>query len=423
MNRKVLTGILVGEACLLLALLVFVLGMGRGWWTPQADVPTEPTSLETPTLPTTPTEPPTAPPTEPPTALPTELPTAAPTEPEPVVYTLTFAGDCTLGTAAAWYNAASSFPAVMGGDYGYPFANVQPWFGSDDCTFVNLEGPLTDVGSPEEKEFAFRGSPDFVNILTEGSVEWVSLANNHSEDYGIAGYERTEEVLTQAGVAFAGDGETSFLETPGGLKIGVLAVAFGINRETMAEAIGGLRDQGAEIVVVSFHFGTEGSYHPTYDQQSYAHGAIDAGADIVFGHHPHVLQPMETYGDGVIFYSLGNFSFGGNSLPRDFDTAVISVEVIRELDGTVHLGAVTPVPCSISSVSSPNNYQPTPAAEGSERYDRVLEKLSGTYDGPDIVRETEPETEPETVPETAPETEPETVPETTPETEPETTAG
>ena len=112
-----------------------------------------------------------------------------------------------------------------------------------------------------------------------------------------------------------------------------------------------------------------------------AHDAIDSGVDIVYGHHPHVLQRIEEYNDGIIYYSLGNFCFGGNQQPPDLDTAILQQQVIRHPDGAVELGELTIIPASISSIPVKNNYQPTPYEEGSEEYQRVLDKLSGGYEG------------------------------------------
>ena len=102
---------------------------------------------------------------------------------------------------------------------------------------------------------------------------------------------------------------------------------------------------------------------------------IDAGADIVWGSHPHVLQAMEEYNGGKIFYSLGNFSFGGNIYPDDYDSALIQQEIIRQPDGSICLGETIVVPVCVSSIPDRNNFQPTPYEEGSEGYQRVLEKL------------------------------------------------
>ncbi len=392
MKRKTLIALLAAEICVLILLIalavVLCLGFPGAGSVPVPDRPGDPsvqasepagTAPETEAFVTVPPVPET---TVPETAAPET--TAPETEPEQIRYHLTFAGDCTLGTIHTYYGAASCFPAVVGEDYAYPLSNVSSWFAKDDFTLVNLEGPLTEGGTPADKTFPFRGDPKLVQVLTEGSVEAVSIANNHSMDFGQAGYDSTRNTLKNAGIAFGGDGDSILVETQRGLKIGVFFVAFNVDTDYMARSIAQLREQGAEIVIASFHWGTEGSYRHTYGQELYAHSAIDAGADVVFGHHPHVLQEIETYENGLIFYSLGNFSFGGNENPRDFDTALISLEVIREPDGSVSLGDYTAVPCSISSVSHINNYQPTPAETDSERYQRVMDKLAGTFSGEDL---------------------------------------
>ena len=132
------------------------------------------------------------------------------------------------------------------------------------------------------------------------------------------------------------------------------------------------------------HWGVEGTYHPTEAQKTLAHAVIDAGADLVWGSHPHVLQNVEQYGDGVIFYSLGNFSFGGNGYPRDYDTALIRQEVIRDADGNISLGETVLIPANVSSEENRNKYQPTPYEPGTEAYARTMKKLDGTWEGPDL---------------------------------------
>ena len=385
MKNKKVTWLVAAEICLLALLAAVIVLLALKPEILRKPEATEPTVITTaaPTTEAT-TQPATEVTTQATTEPVTEPATEPSTEPVPQSYYLTFAGDCTLGTMYQLYGIPSCFPGVVGENYEYPFAAVQQWFAADDFTMVNLEGPLTRDGTPADKTYCFRGDPELANILPAGSVECVSLANNHSEDFGPVGYENTRKALDGVGVAYAGNGETILVETERGLKIGILAIAFYIDHEEMAEKIVSLRDQGAQVVVVSFHWGNEGYYSHTYDQQWYAYAAIDAGASIVYGHHPHVLQPIEEYNGGIIYYSLGNFAFGGNDCPKDFDTAFISQEVIVDVDGTVRLGTCTPVPCCISPFENTNKYQPTPAEEGSARYERVMDKLSGNYFGPNI---------------------------------------
>ena len=303
----------------------------------------------------------------------TEPVTEAPTEPP--VYTLTFVGDCTLGTNDANWDKEQGFIKVIGDNYDYPMANVRHIFEADDFTIANLEGPLTDGGPKADKQFVFRGPAEYTQILTGSSIEAVTTSNNHSWDYGAKGQKDTAAVLDAAGVAHGGREKSFLYTTDSGLTIGVYCDDFAFEREQIAAAVADLRQQGAEVVICAFHWGEEKAYTPNHNQISWGHIAIDAGADIVYGHHAHVLQPIEYYKDGVIFYGLGNFSFGGNIHPFDLDTAILQQQFVRQADGSLVMGETIAIPCSTSSVSDWNNYQPTPMEEGSEAYHRVMGKL------------------------------------------------
>lgn len=314
----------------------------------------------------------------------TEPTQPAETEPKEKRYVLSFAGDCTLGSVSKNWNNGNHFIQTIGENYDYPFENVRDYFEKDDFTLINLEGPLTDSSSgAQSKTFAFRGPTTYTQIMTGSSVEAVTLANNHAQDYGKAGYESTTKVLKEAGITYVEKNGTAMYTTESGLKIGLYAGAFDFSTSDIQNDIAKLRKNGAEIVICAFHWGEEGVYRPDTSQQKVAKTAIDAGADIVYGHHPHVLQKIEQYKDGYIFYSLGNFSFGGAALPGDYDTALLQMEVIREENGKVRLGELTIIPCSISSISGQNNFQPTPLEPG-KVYDRVLSKLDGSFSGPNL---------------------------------------
>jgi poly-gamma-glutamate synthesis protein (capsule biosynthesis protein) len=235
------------------------------------------------------------------------------------------------------------------------------------------------------KKHVFHGPESYVDILTGNSIEFVSLANNHTMDYGDIGYQNTLKTLNAAEVPYVERDSSVMFTLDSGLTVGVYGVVYyGFDLQDMEQEIHAMKAQGAELVIVAAHWGTEGGYTPTAQQREVGQAAIDAGADIVWGTHPHVLQPIEEYNGGVIYYSLGNFSFGGNTNPRDLDSAMVSQEVLRAADGTVSLGQRTVTPVSISSIETRNNFQPTPYEPGTRAYDRVLEKLSGTYAGPDL---------------------------------------
>lgn len=399
MNKRALTTALVVLSLLLTAAVAFVVYMETR---PVAEIPqTVPTTqapTETTEIPTT-----AVPETEAPTTVPpTETePVTEPTETEPseIRYTLTFAGDCTLASDSNNYNSPHGFIGTVGTDYGYPFRNVLDIFENDDFTIINLESVLADSGASSGKLFTFRGPTAYTEIMTSSSVEAVTLANNHTEDYGKAGYESTTKALSEAGVWYVETDKTTLVTTESGLTIGLYADSFYFTKADIQKNVQKLRDQGAEIIICAFHWGNEGSYRPNGDQKAFAKVAIDAGADIVYGHHPHVLQPIEQYEDGYIFYSLGNCSFGGNHFPRDMDSAIIQVEVLRDDSGMVHLDGMNIIPVSISSIQGQNNFQPTPYAEGTPEYDRAMSKLDGTFTGPNLVvnydhlKETQPATE------------------------------
>ena len=399
MARTILKAFLVIFSLLLAAELIFVgVMLFRTEEPAETTIPTVETTLPETTAGTE--APTTLPTTVPETTEPTEAATVPTTEAPQTSFTLTFAGDCTLASDPGAYNSEHGFIRTIGNDYGYPFRNVLDYFEGDDFTIVNFEGVLADSGSPANKLFTFRGPTAYTQILTSSSVEGVTLANNHTEDYGKAGYESTVKSLGEAGVWFVEENKTQLLTTESGLVIGLYADAFDFSTADIQKNVKSLRDQGAEIIICAFHWGVEGSYRPTAEQKKFAHAAIDAGADIVYGHHPHVLQPVEEYGDGYIFYSLGNFSFGGNNFPKDLDSAIIQVHLIRDEDGKVVLDGMTWIPVSISSMEVQNNFQPTPYKEGTKAYDRVISKLDGTFTGPDLnvnydhLKPTEPPTEP-----------------------------
>ncbi|MBQ9149241.1 MAG: CapA family protein [Oscillospiraceae bacterium] len=322
-------------------------------------------------------------PTEAPTTEPTTLPTE--TEPQEERFLLTFVGDCTFGSNPTNYFAGYGFIKTVGEDYRYPFQNVIGYLENDEFTMLNLEGPLCDEGNPMQKKHAFHGPTAYINILTENSVEAVTIANNHTMDYGQTGYDSTVATLNGAEIPFVERDASTIVTTENGLTIGLYAaVYYLLDVEDMVAEITALKEQGCDLIIFAPHWGTEGTYRPTQQQTDVGHAAIDAGADIVYGSHPHVLQPIEEYNGGIIYYSLGNFSFGGNGYPQDYDTALLQQEVIRDPEGNVTLGALTIVPANVSSVAGRNNFQPTPYSEGTEEYARVLAKLDGTFSGPNL---------------------------------------
>jgi poly-gamma-glutamate synthesis protein (capsule biosynthesis protein) len=259
----------------------------------------------------------------------------------------------------------------------YFLQNVKSILEADDVTFANLEGPLTTSADKTTTGiYAFKGDPSYTEVLESGSVEVVTLANNHTNDYGSQGLEDTKENLKEAGIDYCVNDEICIREVNGIRMafIGIYELNEGIECESRVRStIEDAKQQGAQLVIVAFHWGTEKANYPDETQQSLAHTAIDCGADLVLGHHPHVLQGIEKYNGKYIVYSLANFCFGGNSAPSDMDTIIFQQTFTVTRDSVLSDDEITVIPCSVSSVSGYNNYQPTPAT-GSEA-ERILQRL------------------------------------------------
>ena len=277
--------------------------------------------------------------------------------------TVSAVGDCTLGTDES-FNTSTSFNAyeAMNGT-SYFFQNVRSILEADDATFANFEGTLTTETARESKEYAFKGDPSYTQILTDGSIDVVTLANNHSSDYGAKSLTDKEEALDAAGIDYCIGDKIAVKEVNGipTAFIGIYVLNDGMAREEQVkQTIAAAKQQGAKLVIVAFHWGTEKAAEPDETQKSLAHTAIDCGADLVVGHHPHVLQAIEYYKGKYIAYSLGNFCFGGNSAPSDMDTMIFQQTFTIEKGEVQAAAAATVVPCSISSTAGYNDYQPTP---------------------------------------------------------------
>ena len=297
----------------------------------------------------------------------------------PVSLTLSVVGDCTLGTDETFdYDTSlNAYYENYGADYF--LQNVKDIFSTDDLTIANFEGTLTDSDEREDKTFAFKAPASYASILTGGSVEAVNTANNHSHDYGEQSFDDTLAALDDAGIVHFGYDETAVMDVKG-IKVGLVGIYElydHLEREQqLKDNIAKVKADGAQLIVVIFHWGNETETVPDSNQTTLGRIAIDEGADLVCGHHPHVLQGIETYKGRNIVYSLGNFCFGGNSSPSDMDTMIYQQTFTIDADGIKKDNVTNIIPCSISSAAYDgyNNYQPTPA-EGDEAT-RILGKIN-----------------------------------------------
>ena len=303
-------------------------------------------------------------------------PLKLPTPNAEISITISVVGDCTLGTDENFNYARSLNAYYEKNGPAYFLKNVKSIFEADDLTIANLEGTFTDLKTRADKTYAFKGPAEFVKILTNSSVEAVTLANNHSRDYGMQSLTDTRNTLDSAGVIHFGYDVTKVVEVKG-IKVGLVGIYELIDHTGRAQQvkdnIAKVKSEGADIVIVIFHWGIERDAAPNSHQTMLGRLAIDEGADLVCGHHPHVLQGIETYKGKNIVYSLGNFCFGGNSNPSDKDTMIFQQTFTVTKDGVKDDNVTNVIPCSLSSERNRNNYQPTPAT-GSEA-ERIMKKI------------------------------------------------
>lgn len=296
-----------------------------------------------------------------------------------VTITISAAGDVTLGNHKEQdysYSFRQAYDKAE--DKGYFFENVWDIFEEDDMTIVNLEGPLTlSENFREGQIYSIKGDPDYADLLNLGSIEAVSMGNNHRLDYGEEGSRDTVKAVEDAGVIYAFDENVGIYETKG-IRIGFVSVnevywGAGVEK-TIQNGIEKLKEEDADLILACCHWGTERENYPEDYQKSLGRKCIDWGADLVIGHHPHVLQGVDKYQGKYIIYSLGNFCFGANRNPPDKDTMIFQQtftfrDGVKEEDEDVRI-----IPCSVSSVTTRNDFRPTPAQ--GEDAGRIIDRVN-----------------------------------------------
>ncbi|MCP3760994.1 CapA family protein [Domibacillus sp. A3M-37] len=302
-------------------------------------------------------------------------------EPVRTSITISAAGDFTLGTDET-FTYAGSFPDEgERSGLAHFTKGLDGIFENDDVSTVNLETTLTEATEKAVKKFRFKGDPAYTQILNDAGIESVNLANNHIFDYLEQGYEDTKANLKSANIGYFGYDDQYVTEVKG-VKVGALGYeGWEDTAEIRAQVetdIDRLREEGMSIIVVHFHWGVERSYVPEESQRTLAQFTVDAGADLVVGHHPHVVQGIEEYNGKFIVYSLGNFMFGGNRNPADKDTYVFQQTFHLEEGKLTDKKDLNVVPFSISSRTDRNDYQPT-RLTGSEK-ERVMDKIIDVSD-------------------------------------------
>lgn len=293
---------------------------------------------------------------------------------ETTTVTISAAGDCILGVDSRYNNSFNTYYKNKK-DPAYFFKKVKKVFEKDDITIVNFEGTLTTSTNRANKKFTFKGPASYAKILKKGSVEVVNLANNHSKDYGIKGFNDTKATLKKNDIPYC------YYDTIVYKKVNGVKVAFlgfnqlgGVTKQQVKTGITQAKKKKAQIIIVSFHWGIERDYYPSGNQKSMGHYAISEGADLVLGHHPHVLQGVEKYKGRYIVYSLGNFCFGGNTNPSDKDTMIFQQTFYVKNGKLLKKNDAKVIPCSVSSVSYTNDYQPKVLTGKSKS--RLIQKIN-----------------------------------------------
>lgn len=303
-----------------------------------------------------------------------EEPKEEPIEEEPIEIRISFAEDCTIGTDET-FAYVNSFPdryEKVGRDDSYFFKGVESIFYNDDLTLVNLETTFTTAKKKADKTFRFKGDPSYVNILKQGSIEMVNISNNHIYDYLEQGFRDTLDTLESAGIYYSGEGYIAYYEVKGITIASIGYTGWDTHiKDSLKKDIAEARKK-ADLVIVSFHWGQEKSNYPNSVQIELGRFSIDEGADIVVGHHPHVVQGIDKYKGKYIVYSLANFCFGGNRNPSDKDTFIFQ-GVFNFENGELIKNEGIVYACSVSSEDSVNDYQPT-LLSGKDR-ERVVNRI------------------------------------------------
>lgn len=287
--------------------------------------------------------------------------------------TLSLLGDCSIGDGYRSRNASGSLTSVIAKQgTAWPFSLLAQYLTADDLTVANLEVCLTDSDNATDKMFPMIAPPENVAVLTQGGVDAVNTVNNHCFDFGQSGYADTLETLDHANILHFGSAIlggrlvsdlTAQVEIKG-IRFGFIGYSYPQNDtlEAIGERIQALRNDGCDVVIVSLHWGRETYTTPKSGQPSYAAKIIDLGADVVWGHHPHVLQPVQFYQGKPVMFSTGNFVFGTMG-PVDPSTGIFQLRYQKTENGVV-LRQFRVIPCE---TQSGGDYRPFELTDDAER--------------------------------------------------------
>ena len=303
--------------------------------------------------------------------------------------TLSFVGDCSIGEAIQYRDAELGYTSMLAREgMEWPFSLVRDILEADDFTFANLEVVFTrSTGHEQSIRLPLGAPPRNAQALLYSGIDAVNTVNNHCGDFYMEGYLSTLETLDALdfphfGSIYLNRGvpatDALLIREVKGVKIGALGFSFPEekNLRQIGRRIDALKEAGCQLIVMSVHWGTQKRDKPDLGQPEFAKKLIDLGADVVWGHHPHVLQPIQFYNGGVVMYSTGNFTFGTAASDLDRDTGIFQLTYALEKDGPVLTG-LRVIPCQTAGMG---DFRPRELTEEQDRL-RVFKKLM--YKGKD----------------------------------------
>lgn len=294
--------------------------------------------------------------------------TAAEIYQAPKQIVVTFVGDCTLGCTPLERGQESGFETfIERNGMEYPFAKVRDIFLQDDLTVINLEGTFYDYeANRADKTYTFRAPASYAEILPLSGIEAVSIGNNHALDYGAVGLNSTIKALEEQNISWFGTNEYAngtFIFEKDGVKIGFVAAYISYwwgkgNAAIIKQCFEELKREGCALIVACIHGGVEYDLRHDTNQEKMADAFIRYGADIVIGHHPHTIQGLRVQDGRTTLWSLGNFSFGGNSQLRTLRTFIAQFTFSFDKSGQYLGHQLNLIPAHVSGTQDYNNYQP-----------------------------------------------------------------
>jgi len=296
-------------------------------------------------------------------------------KPKTETITLSFLGDCTIGDDYKFTKNNFDWKYKQVNNPAYFLEKVQSVIGKDDYTFANLECALTNETKKAEKTWRYKGYPEYVQVLLQGSVEGVNLANNHTFDYLQKGFDDTVKTVTDAKLEYTYM-EHYFIKEIKGARIAYLGYnGFSEDTKLMKKQITEIKEKKlADFIIANIHWGNNYDKVPIKTQRVLGKALVDFGADLVIGHHAHILQGKEVYKGKTIMYSIGNFCYGGSISVKVPNTLIYQCVLKYDRNKKQILSVEEKlIPAFISGTKDVNNYQPV-LAEGKDK-EKILQEF------------------------------------------------